>query len=87
MIVSFRIGVGSCLRFVYIFMSFRCVIAFLMYSVLSSITIVFPLPALLMIICGLCVSLFSAFLSFLVRLSPLFCLRLHSLMSSSLILH
>ena len=70
----------------YIFLSFRCVIAFLMYYVLSSITIVFPLSALLMTICGLCVSLFSAFLSFLVRLSHLFCLRLHSFMSA-LILH
>ena len=47
MIVSFRIGIGSCLSFVYIFMSFRCVVAFLMYSVLSSITIVYPLSAML----------------------------------------
>ena len=51
MIVSFRIGVGSCLSFVFIFLSFRYIIAFLMYSVLSSITIVFPLSALLMTIC------------------------------------
>ena len=46
------------MSFVHIFLAFTCVIAFLMYSVLSSITIVFPLSALLMtiILCGLCVS-------------------------------
>ena len=87
MIVSFRIGVGSCLSLVYIFLSFRCIIVFLMYSVLSSITIVFPLSALLLTICGLCVSLFNAFLSFLVRLSLLLCFRLHSFISFSLIFH
>ena len=57
-LIDFRLEmiVWSCLSFVYIFMSFRCVIAFLMYSVLSSITIVFLLSALLMtIICRLCV--------------------------------
>ena len=82
MIISLRIGVGSHLSFVYIFLSFRCVIAFLMYSVVFSNMIVFPLSALLMTILVHLVLFF-----FLVRLSPLFCLRLHSFMSSSLILH
>ena len=58
-----------------------------MYSILSSITIVFPLSALLNTIRGLCVSSFNAFLSFLVRLSLLLCFRLHSFISSSLIFH
>ena len=49
----------------------------------------FPLSALLMTInVGfVLVRLVLFFLSFLIRLSSLFCLRLHSFRSSSLILH
>ena len=54
--------------------SFRCSIAFLMYLSLSSTTIVEPLSALLITICGLFIKSLSANLSFLVRLSCLFCL-------------
>ena len=54
--------------------SLRCTIAFLMYSCLSSTTIVEPLSALFMIICGFMINSLSAILSFLVRLSRLFCL-------------
>ena len=54
--------------------SFRCNIALLMYSSLSSTTIVEPLSALLITMCGLFIKSLSVNLFFLVRLSYLFCL-------------
>ena len=71
---------------VYVFLSARCVIASAIYSSLSCTTIVEPLSALLIIMVGFVVSSFRAFLSFLVRLSVVFCLCLCSSTISSLIL-
>ena len=64
----------------------RCSIAFLTYSSLSSTTIVEPLSALFMIRFRLWISSLNASLSFLVRLSVLFCVYLDSSKISSLIL-
>ena len=71
---SFSVGEISLCRGLYTAGSLRCTIAFLIYSCLSSTTIVEPLSALFMIICGFVINSLSAILSFLVRLSRLFCL-------------
>ena len=74
MICSFSLSDISSQRGLYTLGSFRCDIAFLIYSSLSSTTIVEPLSALLITMCGLFIKSLSASLSFLVRLSYLFCL-------------
>ena len=59
-----------------------------MYCVLSSTTTVLPLSALLIIMFGLFINSFKAFLSFLVKLSCLFCsYYVSSASSSCLIFH
>ena len=65
---------------------FRCSIAFVIYTSLSSTTIVEPLSALFIIRFRLWVSSLNASLSFLVRLSLLFCLYFDSSKISNLIL-
>ena len=74
MITSFSVGEMSLCRGLYTAGSLRCTIAYLMFSCLSSTTIVEPLSALFMIICGFMINSLSAILSFFVRLSRLFCL-------------
>ena len=71
---SFGVGEISLWRGLYTAGSLRCIIAFLMYSSLSSTTMVEPLSALFIIMCGFVISSLRAILSFLVRLSCLFCL-------------
>ena len=59
-------------RGLYTLGSFRCDIVFLIYSSLSSTTIVELLSALLITMCGLFIRSASASLFFLVRLSCLY---------------
>ena len=75
---SFSVGEMSVCNGSYTLGLFRCTIALLMYSSLSSTTIVEPLSALFITIRGLLISSLRANLSFLVRLSCLCCLYLYS---------
>ena len=84
-IFCFSSGEMSSVRGLYTVGSFRCVMALLMYSSLSSTTIVEPLSALFITICLFWISSLSAILSFLVRLSWLFCLYLSTFSISILI--
>ena len=63
-IISFSSGEISSWRGLYTVGSLRCTIAFLMYSSLSSTTIVEPLSALLITMCGFFIKSLSAILSF-----------------------
>ena len=74
MMASFSVGEISLWRGLYTTGSLRYTIAFLTYSSLSSTTIVEPLSALFMTTWGYKINSLSAILSFLVRLSCLFCL-------------
>ena len=76
----------SSVRSLYTVMSFRCAIALCMYSSLSSTTIVEPLSALFMTMWVFWISSLRAILSFLVRLTCLFCWYLSMFNISGLIL-
>ena len=85
-ISSFNVGEISVCNGLYTLGSFRCTIALLMYSSLSSTTIVEPLSALLITMQGLFINSLRASLSFLVRLSYLSCLYLSVFSISTLTL-
>ena len=78
-ILSFSVGDISSSRGLYTVGSLRWTIALVMYSLLSSTTIVEPLSALFITMWGFLIKSLSAILSFLVKLSVLFCLYLASL--------
>ena len=83
--LSFSVGDMSSSRGLYTVGSLRWSIAFVMYSFLSSTTIVEPLSALFITMRGFLIRSLSAILSFLVRLSLLFCLYLSVFSISDLI--